>query len=840
MAENVVIKYIIDSSQIVKVEKNWNLVDKEQKEVSESLRLIALNTQKTSALLEKSSKKQISNTKKINKETQSYITTLGNLKNAIAGAFVATGLVVYTQKVFQLTKEVDSLNFLLKNTTDSQEDYNRALEFTVRVANQTGTEIASLTRNYTKFSAATKGTRIEGDKANDIFESTIRVLGLLGSSTENINGTLTAFEQIISKGTVQSEELRGQIGERIPGAFQIAARAIGLTTKELSKQLELGNVIADDFLPKFAEELERTFNPDGVVRIENLTAAQNRFGNSITQLFRTIEGGDNFLTGFFRTIINGSTDFVDSINKALGGEVINNFFEDLKEGRATVDELNSRFEENERVINNSNNKILATSESLEKFNNAFEENKVIKDAITQYREFEKIQGRVSFLLSDSSVTVQFLQNEVSRLTQLVSETEGYVRLNKEYAEELQVVKLALEQLTEQQNENNKSLEQANGLIKNQTELVKNLKKEVEEQTTVEGLILTQERLQRETARLNLLKRAYEEFSKDLEEIEEDFPDFDLGFNGENIQGREIQTFADVVKDADEELTEFFNSQQEERTKNALKASKDRIQQEEDEGEAKKEILRQTTELAQDLLNAQFEFRANDIQRNIDNLEFEKNRQLEIAGDNAESREVIERRFNQKINQERLKQFRNEQNANIANALTNTAVAVTKALSSAPPPFNLVLAGISGAAGALQIAKIRSTPPPQQLKDGTRFVQLNGNPKGVDTIPAMLDEGERVVSKKLNRKNFKLYNAIEEGKITMADYKFLTSNSKIRETINNTSTTQKVKVEIDDRNLGKNMTVNQTIVTENGLQRFQKKGMNRIKVLGQKNRLKSNG
>ena len=46
---------------------------------------------------------------------------------------------------------------------------------------------------------------------------------------------------------------------------------------------------------------------------------------------------------------------------------------------------------------------------------------------------------------------------------------------------------------------------------------------------------------------------------------------------------------------------------------------------------------------------------------------------------------------------------------IAMAIINVAEGVTKALSALPPPFNLVLAAITAAAGAIQIALIRSQP-----------------------------------------------------------------------------------------------------------------------------------
>jgi TP901 family phage tail tape measure protein len=72
----------------------------------------------------------------------------------------------------------------------------------------------------------------------------------------------------------------------------------------------------------------------------------------------------------------------------------------------------------------------------------------------------------------------------------------------------------------------------------------------------------------------------------------------------------------------------------------------------------------------------------------------------------------------------------------AQAVINTAIAVTTALASAPPPFNLILAALSAAAGALEIATIQGTP----MANGG--VIPTGYPN--DTYPAMLSSGETVV------------------------------------------------------------------------------------------------
>jgi len=54
-----------------------------------------------------------------------------------------------------------------------------------------------------------------------------------------------------------------------------------------------------------------------------------------------------------------------------------------------------------------------------------------------------------------------------------------------------------------------------------------------------------------------------------------------------------------------------------------------------------------------------------------------------------------------------RQFKRQKALGIVNAAINTAQGITAALGSAPPPYNIILAAITGAAGALQIAAIAS-------------------------------------------------------------------------------------------------------------------------------------
>lgn len=148
------------------------------------------------------------------------------------------------------------------------------------VTNQLGLQFESTASAYMKFAAAARGTALEGAGARQVFEAVAKASAVMGLSTEQSQGALLALQQMMSKGNVQAEELRGQLGERLPGAFQIAARAMGVTTAELGKMLEAGGLAANDFLPKFARQLEQELGGSADKAAQRLEAAINRMANA--------------------------------------------------------------------------------------------------------------------------------------------------------------------------------------------------------------------------------------------------------------------------------------------------------------------------------------------------------------------------------------------------------------------------------------------------------------------------------------------------------------------------------------------------------------------------------
>ncbi len=93
------------------------------------------------------------------------------------------------------------------------------------------------------------------------------------------------------------------------------AKAMGVTTQELNKMLQKGQVLAADFLPKFATELENTFGK-GNDQVTTLAASQNRFNSSIDQLILAI---GNKLNPFLKGAYDLAAGIAKSLEQAAGG-----------------------------------------------------------------------------------------------------------------------------------------------------------------------------------------------------------------------------------------------------------------------------------------------------------------------------------------------------------------------------------------------------------------------------------------------------------------------------------------------------------------------------------------
>lgn len=89
------------------------------------------------------------------------------------------------------------------------------------------------------------------------------------------------------------EEIRRQLSESLPGSFQVAAKAMGMTTAEFTAMVESGQLASSDFLPKFGIALREAANSAGALeqKYKTTRVAQGRFFKQLETAQNTIFKG---------------------------------------------------------------------------------------------------------------------------------------------------------------------------------------------------------------------------------------------------------------------------------------------------------------------------------------------------------------------------------------------------------------------------------------------------------------------------------------------------------------------------------------------------------------------
>ncbi len=147
--------------------------------------------------------------------------------------------------------QVQAMQNKMQAATGSANVAADALRFVREEANRLGLDIRSASDGFAGFAASSLRAGLTLQQTKDIFIGVSEAATSMRLPAEQVSLIFKALEQMAGKGTVSMEELRGQLGDALPGAFEIAAKAMGKTTAQFSKMVADGEVLASDFLPKF-------------------------------------------------------------------------------------------------------------------------------------------------------------------------------------------------------------------------------------------------------------------------------------------------------------------------------------------------------------------------------------------------------------------------------------------------------------------------------------------------------------------------------------------------------------------------------------------------------------
>ena len=182
-----------------------------------------------------------------------------------------------------LARQRKALRLVIGDT----EKYNKSQQFLSKTSKELAIPQDVIVRQFTALTASVTGAGHSVEEAEEVFRSIAAGIRGTGGSLEDMKAAMVATAQVFSKGKVSAEELRQQLGERLPGAFTIFAESMGKTPAELDKALEQGQVTLNDFM-NFSETLFEKYGENAKILAAGPEAAGDRLATSMSELKDTI------------------------------------------------------------------------------------------------------------------------------------------------------------------------------------------------------------------------------------------------------------------------------------------------------------------------------------------------------------------------------------------------------------------------------------------------------------------------------------------------------------------------------------------------------------------------
>ena len=258
----------------------------------------------------KNFKGQINNlSKQVDGASKKMSASVGSVSSAFSvlkTAIIGLGLGRLATSIVRTTMDFEKFNASLAAVTGNQQDARKEMQYITSLVRRMGLDFNTAADSYIKLAAAAKGTAINSQQVKDIFEAVSMASVALGLDAQTAQGALVAISQMMSKGKVTAEELRGQLGERLPGAMNIMAKALGVTLQELDKMMVSGELLASNVLPKFASELKNAYGQAS--QVETAMKAFNRLNTEWTLLKNML--GTSGIVGALSDAVEILTSFI--------------------------------------------------------------------------------------------------------------------------------------------------------------------------------------------------------------------------------------------------------------------------------------------------------------------------------------------------------------------------------------------------------------------------------------------------------------------------------------------------------------------------------------------------
>ena len=235
---------------------------------------------------------------------------VGGVEGAFAGAAAGAVLGGIRQSIGETASyaaSIDKLKIALEGVAPSTADFNSALATAAQATRELNVPQEVAISGITRLTAAVVGAEGPVTDAETVFKNVTAAIKATGGNAEDVKGAITAMVQVFSKGKVSAEELSGQLGERLPGAVTLFAKANNMSLQELQENLKKGTVGLNElmaFVRQLGVEYGGTaaeISSSGAEAGARLTVAVNNLRLAVGDAMKDVGAG--FQEGFTEFIV---------------------------------------------------------------------------------------------------------------------------------------------------------------------------------------------------------------------------------------------------------------------------------------------------------------------------------------------------------------------------------------------------------------------------------------------------------------------------------------------------------------------------------------------------------
>lgn len=244
-----------------------------------------------------------------------------SLRQLVGGFVSAYAMLELAQKTIDAGVKRQSAQ--LASTAIFGADTQQARMFAASFAHQIGQNYTDTMKQYSNFAAGAQPT-LGFQGTQEFYKNAAMFARIRGASDEDLKGIMVAFQQMASKGKIQAEELRGQLGDRLAGAVQLFSDAIGKTPQELDKLMQDGKLLAKDVLPQVSEKMKELVEAAGGMNaVSKQTAtsmgqAKAMWDNTLVALFNNSSEGISQLSNSVAMFLQGSLGTAEALGTGIG------------------------------------------------------------------------------------------------------------------------------------------------------------------------------------------------------------------------------------------------------------------------------------------------------------------------------------------------------------------------------------------------------------------------------------------------------------------------------------------------------------------------------------------